>query len=121
MSQPSKVRIQATDIRLIEYPVEFHGIKHVLNLIATCYGDFLVQSIHGTKVLIDTEDISVASNHFSAVSKRCTSLQHANKKLEEHIQVIKVVILAWLRYLDAYGGVWGLSFGCFLDSYCQCA
>ena len=104
MSSAKKLRVRAADITPIEYPIVFKGKQHTLNLIVTCYGDFLVQSLHGTKVLIDTEDAVAASNHFSTISKRTPTLQHGNLKLEDHIKVLFTARVCWGLLGSAGGG-----------------
>ncbi len=93
-------RISRANITKNELPVQFKGKTYTINTLNTSSGEFLVQASHCASILFGTEE-AVSSENFRTVSKRCDVLQHQNKKLEDHLQVVKI----FMKCTRGYSGL----------------
>ena len=87
------MRVGYADISMLECTLVFKGKNYATKILQTGLGEFLSTATQVSMLLTGADEVS-ASDHFYNVSKRCSSLQHNGKRLEDHIQVrsIKIII-----------------------------
>ena len=81
-----KPRISDVDITDLDFFVIIHEKTHKVNVLRTCYGDYLVRVTSLVMLACESEE-KAAINHFYKISKRCDLLKHENAKLKDHIKV----------------------------------
>ena len=79
-------RVGYADIAMLDCPLVFNGKNYATKILQTGLGEYLSTATQVSMLLTGADEIA-AADHFYNVSKRCSSLQHNGKRLEDHIQV----------------------------------
>ena len=114
------IRLSYSHIARVNFPVNFGGKAHLLNILKTNFGDFLATATQISMLLTDAADDIAAFEHFRTVSKRCSALQHNGELLQDHLEVPNVCFAVFRRSLGGHwevvgvvgsslGGRWGVT------------
>ena len=80
-------RIFESDLKQVEYTLPFNGNQYKARLQITAFGVPLYRATDSSMALIN-KDETAAKKYFGNMSDRCEELQHKNKRLLDHIQVL---------------------------------